>query len=47
MGGVGGEVILLNCCKWLQINGSFFTVRSLWFILERAVETTKYTKHTK
>jgi hypothetical protein len=23
-GAVGGEIILLNCCKWLQINRPFF-----------------------
>jgi hypothetical protein len=28
-GQVGGENTLLNCCKWLQINGTFFTVRAL------------------
>jgi hypothetical protein len=27
-GQVGGEIILLNCCKWLQINSTFFTVRA-------------------
>ena len=21
---MGGEIILLNCCKWLQINRTFF-----------------------
>ena len=25
-GAVGGEIILLNCCKWLQINRTFFQV---------------------
>ena len=35
---MGGEIILLNCCKWLQINSTFFTVRSLWFSLDAAVE---------
>ena len=29
--GLGDEIILLNCCKWLQINNIFFTVRILWF----------------
>ena len=28
---MGGEIILLNCCKWLQISSTFFTVRSYWF----------------
>src|ERR1035438_6252894 len=35
--GWGGEIILLNCCKWLQINSTYFTVRSLWVSLERTV----------
>jgi hypothetical protein len=26
MGRLGDEIILLNCCKWLQINSTFFTV---------------------
>jgi hypothetical protein len=24
MGRLGGEIISLNCCKWLQINRPFF-----------------------
>jgi hypothetical protein len=26
MGRLGGEIILPNCCKWLQINRTFFQV---------------------
>ena len=26
MGRLGGEIILLNCCKWLQISRTFFQV---------------------
>jgi hypothetical protein len=25
-GAVGGEIILLNCCKWLQIKRTFYQV---------------------
>ena len=31
MGRLGGEIILLNRRKWLQINSSIFTVRSFLF----------------
>ena len=26
MGWFGSEIILLNCCKWLQISSTFFLV---------------------
>jgi hypothetical protein len=29
MGRLGGEIILLNCCKRLQINGTFFQVATV------------------
>ena len=28
MGRLGGEIILLNCSKWLQISSAFFKVRT-------------------
>ena len=33
MGLLRGEIILLNCCKWLQINSTFFTVRSMTLLV--------------
>jgi hypothetical protein len=31
MGRLGGEIILLNCCKRLQINSTFFQVVAVLF----------------
>jgi hypothetical protein len=48
--GRGGEIILLNCCKWLQMNSAFFTVRPLlpnlsfpptWSAAPRPAEATR------
>ena len=43
-GPAGGEIILLNCCKWFQINSTFFTGRSLWISLEGAVDQPQRTQ---
>jgi hypothetical protein len=34
-GAFGGEIILLNCCKWLQINGPFFRLLLIYPRAER------------
>ena len=36
-GAFGGEIILLNCCKWLQINGPFFRLLLIYPRAERGL----------